>query len=52
MNKTVTLSLEDWSVAVEFVKEKTNEIAEFDDEDEIYVAVMAVLSKIEAQLKA
>jgi len=52
VNKAVTLPLDDWLVALDFVKEKAKEIAEFDDEDEIYVAVTAVVAKIEAQLKA
>jgi hypothetical protein len=51
VNKTVTLSLEDRLVALDFVKEKANEIAEFDDQDEAYVAMMPVVAKIAAQLK-
>jgi hypothetical protein len=51
VTKTVTLSLEEWLGILHFAKEKANEIAEFDDEDEIYVAVMAVIKKIDAQLR-
>ena len=50
MEKKVSLRAEDWSTLLAFVNERTAEIAEFDDEDEIYVAVMAVIAKIELQL--
>ncbi len=51
MEKSVSLFLGDWPTLLEFVTAYTNEIAEFDDEDEIYLAVMAVVGKIESQLK-
>ncbi len=50
MNKTITLPQSDWHTLLDFVKGKTAEIAEFDDEDEIYLAVVAVVGKIERQL--
>ena len=52
MGKIVMLCDEQWSILLGFTREKLQEIAEFDDEDEIYVAVIAVLAKIEAQLNA
>jgi hypothetical protein len=50
MEKTVMLRDEDWAILLDFAREKLQEIAEFDDEDEIYVAAMAVFTKIESQL--
>jgi hypothetical protein len=50
MSETVTLPLEDWRTLLEFAGRMAREIAEYDDEDEEYVAVCAVLAKINQQL--
>jgi hypothetical protein len=50
MNKTMTLTVEDWRTLLEFAGRMAEEIAEFDDEDEEYVAVRAVLTNLEEQL--
>jgi hypothetical protein len=50
MDTTVILTEHDWQTLISFVNAKLQEIAEFDDEDEEYVAVRAVANKIEGQL--
>lgn len=52
MHSAVSLSDTDWRTVLDFVHVKTAEIAEFDDEDEELVAVLAVVEKIEVQLAA
>jgi hypothetical protein len=50
MEKTVSLPLNDWRTLLEFAGRMAREIAEYNDEDEEYVAVRAVLTRIEHQL--
>jgi len=50
METRISLPAEDWQTLLDFVSTHTKEIAEFDDEDEIYLAVIAVVAKIESQL--
>jgi hypothetical protein len=51
MERILFLPQEEWRTLLEFANTRAAEIAEFDDQDEIYVAVTAVVAKIEAQLK-
>jgi hypothetical protein len=50
MEKEVRLEIADWVILLEFVKGHAADIAEFDDEDESYVAVTAIVAKIDQQL--
>jgi hypothetical protein len=47
----VRLQLAVRATLLEFVQAHAADIGEFDDEDEIYLAVMAVVAKIEQQLR-
>jgi hypothetical protein len=48
--KTITLSSIDWKTLIDFVEKNLHVIAEYDTEDEEYVAVMAVFREVERQL--
>jgi hypothetical protein len=52
MEKEIRLEAVDWETLLEFVNSHAPEIAEFDDEDEINVAVTAVVAKIDQQLRS
>jgi hypothetical protein len=52
MEKEARLGIANWVVLLEFVKGHAAEIGEFDDEDEINVAVTAVVAKIDQQLRS
>jgi hypothetical protein len=51
MENTVTLSVQDWQAALDFAARMASEIAEYDDQDEEYVAVRLALTSIKAQLE-
>lgn len=50
MDRDVVLATPEWAELLIFVREKLSEIAEFDDEDEQYVAVKGAVDKIGEQL--
>jgi len=50
MLECVCLSQSDWEVALQFLSARLAEIADFNTEDEEYIAVLAVVQEIERQL--
>jgi hypothetical protein len=52
VEKNVTLAETDWRTLLNFAGRMAQEIGEYDDEDEEYVAVRDVLTGIERQLDA
>jgi hypothetical protein len=51
MDMDVTLTEGDWTTLLKFVDGWLQEIAQYDDEDEEYLAVKAVRGKIDEQLR-
>ena len=49
VEKTITLPLEDWQALLKFADRMVQEIAEYDDDEE-YIAVRSVLTKIARHL--